>query len=566
MFNKTAEKTTALLILVGAPFTTLFLITDTVTDPVNATKLFIAGGVGFALIFLFLSFNLPLNFKAFKPLVIAVVLFIVSALNSVIQSQSPSTQNLYGAFGRNTGFVAYLVLCFIALGALNLREGQNFKKIIWGLQFAGVINVLYCAWVLAFGDFLSWSNVYGNILGLFGNPDFISAFLGIFISSLVAYSFTKDQSWKYRIGAAVVGLIAFYEVHRSHAIQGTAVTIAGLGIVGFYLVRSKFESKWISSGYLILSFVFGVLAVLGTLQKGPFSFVYKRSVSLRGSYWKTGIKMGSDHPFSGVGMDAYGDWYRRARPPIALVDTPGINTTSNASHNVVLDFFAYGGWPLLLSYLAILVIGGIAIVKLTLRNKKYDGIFVTMATAWACYQLQSIISINQIGLAIWGWLLTGTLVAYEFATRTSTARAPANSNSRGLSTKKASAGVISPQLVAGLGIVVGLIVACPPLSADTKWRSALDSKDANKVMEALKPSYLSPSDSQRSAQATQLFANSNLLPQAHQVALDAVAFNPDSYDNWRNLYFLSNSTAEEKANAVENLKRLDPLNPDVTKP
>jgi len=566
MFNKAAEKTTALLILVGAPFTTLFLITDTVTDPVNATKLFIAGGVGFALIFLFLSFNLSLNFKAFKPLVMAVVLFIVSALNSVIQSQSPSTQNLYGAFGRNTGFVAYLVLCFIALGALNLREGQNFKKIIWGLQFAGVINVLYCAWVLAFGDFLSWSNVYGNILGLFGNPDFISAFLGIFISSLVAYSFSIGQSWKYRIGAAVVGLIAFYEVHRSHAIQGTAVTVAGLGIVGFYLVRSKFESKWISSGYLILSFIFGVLAVLGTLQKGPFSFVYKRSVSLRGSYWKTGIKMGSDHPFSGVGMDSYGDWYRRARPPIALIDTPGINTTSNASHNVVLDFFAYGGWPLLLSYLAILVMGGIAIVKLTLRNKKYDGIFVTMATAWACYQLQSIISINQIGLAIWGWLLTGALVAYEFATRTSNASAPENSNSRGRSTKKASAGVISPQLVAGLGIVVGLIVACPPLSADTKWRSALDSKDANMVMEALKPSYLSPSDSQRFAQATQLFANSNLLPQAHQVALDAVAFNPDSYDNWRNLYFLSNSTAEEKANAVENLKRLDPLNPDVTKP
>jgi len=566
MFNKAAEKTAALLILVGAPFTTLFLITDTVTDPVNATKLFIAGGVGFALIFLFLSFNLPLNFKAFKPLVIAVVLFIVSALNSVIQSQSPSTQNLYGAFGRNTGFVAYLVLCFIALGALNLREGQNFKKIIWGLQFAGVINVLYCAWVLAFGDFLSWSNPYGNILGLFGNPDFISAFLGIFIASLVAYSFAKGQSWKYRAGATAVGLIAFYEVHRSHAIQGTAVTVAGLGIVGFYVVRSKFESKWISLGYLILSFIFGVLAVLGTLQKGPFSFVYKRSVSLRGSYWKTGIKMGSDHPFSGVGMDSYGDWYRRARPPIALIDTPGINTTSNASHNVVLDFFAYGGWPLLLSYLAILVVGGIAIVKLTLRNKKYDGIFVTMATAWACYQLQSIISINQIGLAIWGWLLTGALVAYEFATRPSTASAPENSNSRGRNTKKASAGVISPQLVAGLGIVVGLIVACPPLSADTKWRSALDSKDANKVMEGLKPSYLSPSDSQRFAQATQLFANSNLLPQAHQVALDAVAFNPDSYDNWRNLYFLSNSTAEEKAKAVENLKRLDPLNPDVTKP
>ena len=566
MFNKAAEKVSALLILVGAPSTTLFLITDTVTDPVNATKLLIAGGLGFALIFIFLGFNLASNFKSFTPLILAILLFTLSALNSIFQSQSPVAQNIYGAFGRNTGFIAYLVLSFIALGALNLREVQNFKRIIWGLQLAGLINVLYCAWVLAFGDFLSWSNPYGNILGLFGNPDFISAFLGIFISSLAAYSFTKSQSWKYRVFALFVGLVAFYEVHRSHAIQGTVVTVAGLGIVGFYVVRSRFTSKLISVGYLVLSLIFGILAVFGTLQKGPLSFVYKRSVSLRGSYWKTAIKMGSDHPFSGVGMDSYGDWYRRARPPIALIDTPGMNTTSNASHNVVLDFFAYGGWPLLLSYVAILVIGAIAIAKITLRNKSYDGVFVTMATAWACYQLQSIISINQIGLAIWGWLLTGALVAYEFATRKTSEASGQSSAGKGRATKKSSAKVISPQLVAGIGIVVGLLVACPPLSADTKWRTALDSKDGNKVMEALKPSYLSPSDSQRYAQATQIFASSNLLTEAHQVALDSVAFNPDSYDNWRNLYFLSNSTIEEKAKAVENLKRLDPLNPDVTKP
>jgi hypothetical protein len=329
------------------------------------------------------------------------------------------------------------------------------------------------------------------------------------------------------------------------------------------VIRSRFQSKLVSVAYITFSIFFGALAVLGTLQKGPLSFVYKRSVSLRGTYWKTGFNMGSGHPFSGVGMDSYGDWYRRARPPIALIDTPGINTTSNASHNVVLDFFAYGGWPLLLSYLAILTIGTIAIIQVTLRNKKYDGVFVAMATAWACYQLQSIISINQIGLAIWGWLLTGALVAYEYTTRTKIESL--NTATKRAKKPKSSPEIFSPQLVAGLGVVVGLLIACPPLSADMKWRSALNSKDANKVIQALKPSYLSPSDSQRFAQATQLFATSNLLPQAHQITLDALRFNPDSYDSWRNLYYLSNSTPEEKAEAVANLKRLDPLNPDVTK-
>jgi hypothetical protein len=30
---------------------------------------------------------------------------------------------------------------------------------------------------------------------------------------------------------------------------------------------------------------------------------------------------------------------------------PGPKTITNASHNVVIDFFAYGGFPLLIAYL-----------------------------------------------------------------------------------------------------------------------------------------------------------------------------------------------------------------------
>jgi O-antigen ligase len=565
MLNIAAEKTASLVILIGAPFTTLFLLTKTVTDPVNATKLFLAGGLGFALLFLFVGFNLKSKIKAFLPFTIAVIVFILGALNSVLQSESPVAQNLYGVYGRNTGFIAYLILAFIALGALNLRETLSFKKVIWGLIFAGTVNLLYCTWVLAFGDFLGWTNPYGNILGLFGNPDFISAFLGIFITALIAYACAPGQNTTFRVTSVALALIAFYEIHRSHAIQGTVVTVAGLVIVGFYLIRSQFKSHILPTAYVLISSILGIFAVFGTLQKGPFKFVYKGSISLRGTYWKSAINMGSEHPFSGVGMDAYGDWYRRARPPIALVGTPGVNVTSNASHNVVLDFFAFGGWPLFISYLIILIFGIVAILRVTIRKKKYDGIFVSLAAAWSCYQLQSIISINQIGLAIWGWLLTGALVAYEFTTRETTEQKNNATHRRGADVKNGNPGVVSPQLVAGIGAVIGLIVACPPLSADSKWRSALDSKDANKVIAALQPSYLSPADSQRYAQATQLFANSNLLPQAHQIALEALRYNPDSFDNWRNLYFLNNSTPEEKSEAITNLKRLDPLNPDVIK-
>jgi O-antigen ligase len=563
MFNKAAEKTTAQFLLVGTPLVTIFLLTGPVTDPVNATKLFIAGGLGFALFFLFLSFNLTQKLKSFKAFLILTGLFITAALLSIITSTSPVSQNLYGSYGRNTGFITYLVLAMVSVGVLGLREIVNFRKIVIGLQIAGAINVLYCGWVLAFGDFIGWNNPYGNILGLFGNPDFISAFLGIFIASLLALAVDSKASWKFRSGSTLFALLAFYEIVRSHAIQGIVVTAGGIAIVGFFAIRAYLKNRFLTAGYVVIVTAVGILGIFGTLQKGPLSFVYKTSVSLRGAYWNAGITMGREHPFSGVGMDSFGDWYRRARSLNAATVLPGPKTISNAAHNVVIDFFAYGGFPLLLSYLGMLLVAAVAVVKVIRRQNGYEPVFVALVATWVCYEVQSVISINQVGLAIWGWLLTGALVAYEYATRAVGTSSATGATSPLKKKGSSNASVISPQLVAGIGVVVGLLVAVPPLSADARWRSALNSKDASKVMSALDPGYLSPSDSQRYSQAVQLFATNNLLPQAHDVALRATQYNPNYFDAWRILYFLSNATPEEKALALKNMKRLDPLNPDV---
>jgi hypothetical protein len=563
MFNKAAEKTASLLILVGAPFVTVFLVTQTVTDPVNVTKLAAAGGLGVGLLALTLSFNLRALLAEEKLFLILAFGFIAAGLNAVINSSSPVSQNIYGSFGRNTAFITYIVLLAISVSALTLREVSSFKRIIFGLQIAGLINVIYCAWVLLFGDFLSWNNPYGNILGLFGNPNFISAFLGIFITTILAGVVAPKVSWKYRVGGILVAFLAFYEVVDSSAIQGIVVTAGGMAIVGFFAVRAYLKSVIVTSVYVISVLGVGVLAVLGALQKGPLTFIHKTSVSLRGAYWDAGITMGMNNPLTGVGMDSYGDWYRRARSENAATVMPGPKTITNAAHNVVIDFFAYGGFPLLITYLGMLLLAGIAAFKVIRRMQGYDAVFVAMFGAWTCYQVQSIISINQVGLALWGWILTGALIAYEKATREKVAETPTATKKGSASIKKQSASVFSPQLVAGLGVVVGLLIAVPPLSADSKWRSALDSKDANKVLAALEPGYLNPSNSQRYAQAVQLFASSNLMDQAREIALKATEYNPDYFDAWKILYFLSNTTEEEKALALENMKRLDPRNPDV---
>jgi hypothetical protein len=451
----------------------------------------------------------------------------------------------------------------IFLVALGVSQKESFRKIYLGLFVTGVVNVLYCGWVIFFGDFIGWNNPYGNILGLFGNPNFIGSFLGIWISGTCAYfAFSKIDPWKRLVVFALL-LLALYEVQQSRAVQGVVVTAAGIATVLFYYIRSKGKGWYLLGGYSLSVLSFGVIALLGALQRGPLAeIVYKTSVSLRGAYWNAGIQSGLSNPFTGSGMDAYGDWYRRSRSESAATILPGPNTVTNSAHNVVLDMFAYGGFPLLASYLGIMFLGAWAILKNLRRTKVYDPIFVSLSVSWIGYQLQSIISINQIGLVVWGWLLTGLLVAYEvrFAAK---GEDEVSNSVKSRPVNRAASEVISSQLVAGVGIVAGMILAAPPISADMAWYKATSSANFLEVEKALTPSYLRPLDSARLVNAVSIMENSQLFDQSLQYALKAVEFNPENFDSWYALYAVKNSSAEQKELALKNMKRLDPFNPDV---
>ena len=568
MINQAAERTIARVLGFGSAFIAVVVITGTVTDPVNVTKLFALGGVSVAAFTVVVGFGLREVWLSSRALIVLVGLFLMASINTIANSSAPLTQNIYGVFGRNTAFLTYVLLIFVALSAVVLRSVKSFSTLILGLFIAGAINVLYCGWVILFGDFIPWNNPYGNILGTFGNPNFIGAFLGIFAASLVAYSFKSGLHIGLRILAVVIFIISVFEIIDSSAIQGRVVVAAGLAIVGFYLVRSKFKNALFQVGYIVFVSIGGVFALLGALQSGPLAkYIYKTSVSLRGEYWQAGWNMGTDHPLTGVGFDTYGDWYRRARDAQALI-LPGPNTTTNAAHNVPFDVFAFGGWPLFIPYLGILLLTVIAILKVTVRSRSYDPIFVTLTTAWVCYQLQSIISINQIGLAIWGWLFGGALIAYEIATRPKNVGdgekvQPEKGQKARVATKKQPENIFSSTLVAGVGAVVGLLIAVPPYSGDAKWRSAIASKNVEQVEAALVSSYLNPMNSYKYANAVQLLEGSKLNDLALKYAKVAVEFNPDHFDSWKLLYYVTNSSPEDKALALENMKRLDTKNSNV---
>jgi hypothetical protein len=190
---------------------------------------------------------------------------------------------------------------------------------------------------------------------------------------------------------------------------------------------------------------------------------------------------------------------------------------------------------------------------------------VGLAAAWVCYEAQSIISINQTGLAIWGWVLVGALHAYEVSTRTESVVQDPSSKSRRTKQSQGNTAFFSPQLIGGIGAVIGVLIAVPPMAADMRWKSALQSRNVLNLEQALVPGYLQPANSAKYAQAMQLLEQSQLGDKAYFYAKKGVEFNPDYFDAWKVLYFASKSTEEDKARALENMKRLDPFNPDVLK-
>jgi hypothetical protein len=233
--------------------------------------------------------------------------------------------------------------------------------------------------------------------------------------------------------------------------------------------------------------------------------------------------------------------------------------------------FAFGGWPLLITYVALVAYSAYAMVRTFLRLQSFDGTFTAIAVAWVGYQVQSLISINQIGLAIWGWLLGGALIAYERATRSAASELngsePSYKGGKKNSARKTSTSSDSRIfLTSFIFAIVGLFIALPPFTSDAKWKSAMNAQSLPKIEVSMESSYFNPINTNRYVSNIRLLEESNLSDLAHKYALEATQWNPETFDFWRILYFISKSTPEDKERALAKMKELDPLNPDVTLP
>ena len=337
--------------------------------------------------------------------------------------------------------------------------------------------------------------------------------------------------------------------------QGFLVLLIGSGIaLGVFVIQ---KTKTLGYTYFGLAAIGFAAVLLGTLNKGLLaSLLYKDSVTYRGDYWRAGWKMTVDNPIFGVGLDNYGDWYRRSRTLEATLRR-GPDATSNAAHNVFLDISSYGGFPLVLIYIALMVLVIASAIKVFKRSQSFNAGFVGLVSGWVAFQAQSIISINQIGLALWGWVLSGLIIGYEINTRGGEVIEEKKSGKTSIYAVNTSAGTT---LAVFIGLIIGVIVGMPPYLASAKYKGALETSNPTIIQAA---AYIWPLDSSRMIQVSKTLNENKLESQGLEVALDAAKKFPDNYSVWATLKAMNSATVEQKAQALAQMKRLDPLNPDL---
>jgi O-antigen ligase len=517
-------------------------------DPINLPKfLAIVAFAGLLVGYIWRGFlELP------RALVISSGLFLVAMLSSSVTAESSLVIQAYGAFGRNTGLLTYVALLVLLLATVVVTRSGFSLNIVRALIFISVASAIYGLVQWSGNDPVNWDNPYNAILGTLGNPNFISAFLGMGCVASMALLLDSGGLAKQFLWTIVLIPSSIFLIVKSDASQGLILVLAGMTLLIYLRFIRPARVAILSIGYLILTISATALAVLGLLQRGPLArFLYQDSITYRGDYWRAGIEMTLAKPFTGVGMDSYGDWYRTSRTSEAALRR-GPDVTSNSAHNVFFDLSSNGGFPLLIAYLLLCLLIVRSLIRIISRSKRYDSIAAALFVSWLAYIIQSVISINQIGLATWGWILGGAIIGYDLYGNREMEFVPKNK-------KIPDSRRIPPVsvLTSTGGFVIAVLLAMWPVVQDISVRNALESGDEIKIESSVNQF---PQSSYYYVYASQVLLENKLEDKALEMAKKAIEINPRDFNAWKLLAANPTISESERAAAIAKMKELDPFN------
>ena len=528
-------------------FTTLYFNPFIGLDPYNFPKM------TFLLFFTAISF---LYFERFHPkdissskwIYFGTGLWIFSLCVTFVLSADPLSQKIYGTQGRNQGFVTLLCFAFLTLQSMRVSTAEFADKVRKVILAVGLVLVPYSCLQYFGYDFSNLANIYNQMpIGTFGNPNFnsvILSFIGIACAWTLLYQARDLPSKLFFLGYLISICFLIYVTKSAQGFWSLAI---GCLVIFYSHIQARLSLR-LKGLTLVTTLVAFFSTLLGMFSLGPMSQLGEiGAVRVRIYYWLSGICTGNQSPFFGVGFDGYGDWYRRCRPEQAFLWDP--NRVTDVSHNIYIDYYATGGLILVISFF-ILIFATIkqitSIYKTSGDSTKNASLLISVFVAFLA---QGIISINQIGLAIWGWILMGLILGYPIENQVQ--NAPKTGRAKSSVVTQQNSKSIFKFILAILAIGLTLL---PPTNSSEKFKSAIEQGNPIELESSL---FDWPEDRARVRFGIQILMNSEQVELAKRAIVKAVEIYPDDYFLWQTYQKLFMGTDREDK-AIFELNRLDP--------
>jgi O-antigen ligase len=376
-------------------------------DPINLPKM-LTLTAGASLMLTLLIFNFKSFFFVNKWILAMFLIIFVSMSASLILNNPPFSQQLFGVWGRSTGYLTYVSFMTISLFLAALGSAQTPQRMRMLMERLSYLISFYTLLQWAGLDPINWSQKL--MIATLGNINFMSSFLGLASCSFLVRVFLEKgvfTSKSFYFGLILLNLIM---IIVSESIQGIAIAGSGLGLVLLVIIRRKLGSlsAIFATGFVSL---IGLITFVGSAGIGPLSSFKQETVLFRIDYWKAGLAIVFNNPFLGVGIDSYGDYYRGYRDVVA-VERTGPQRVTNTAHNIFLDIASGSGFLAGLAMFLIFAFLFLYVFKAIMRQEASSDLIAWFSILLGFF-IFCLISINQIGVGVWGFIAIGILLSHE---------------------------------------------------------------------------------------------------------------------------------------------------------
>jgi O-antigen ligase len=372
------------------------------------------------------------------PLGAGVLLFLASAVASTITAPNPAA-SVHGAPDSTAGLVAAFSTAVVYFTSRVVSRGRpaTLERYARAAGFASAIAAAYALIQLAGFDPLPWGRTATfegdvRIFGTLGHPNMLGAYLAMTVPLTIwlanrSRSAVERVLWGLVAAASVVVVAATLSRGAWIGLAAAALAWLVLGVgsrgraAGSAPPRPFRRSRRIPAAAVAALLVVAASAFFfARSSMGPHLGERVRQIASlnapttqsRLHIWRAGLRMAQDHPWLGVGLDAFGSAFPRYR----TTEYWGIEfgRTPNKAHNEPIQILATQGIAGGMAALLVLVFAAMAIVRRVARGDSAAraGAIAAGASlvAFAAQNLASftIVALGSLAAATAGWLTSGS--------------------------------------------------------------------------------------------------------------------------------------------------------------